>query len=179
MTHRPLGVHQTRQSRAVYITLLGEEKPNCVYQNSLQFSINSLYWFQAVVCVSTPMINCKAGTFLFYLKNTQRTVNGYRFQPETYVHRWRCCMLIRTSSIKECRFFYNLLLFVTKEFPPQYGQTFWGTMPRFFFWQAWPRFDPTSYKAVTPLAWVPWVSRNPSKSEEWVLEPINIEPEKP
>ena len=27
-----------------------------------------------------------------------------------------CCLLIRTSSIKECRFFHNLLLFVTEEF---------------------------------------------------------------
>ena len=33
--------------------------------------------------------------------------------------------------------------------------------------------------AVAPLAWVPWVPRNPSIFEQWVPEPINFEPWKP
>ena len=30
--------------------------------------------------------------------------------------------------------------------------------------------------AVAPLAWVPWVLRNPSNCEQWVPEPMNFEP---
>ena len=29
---------------------------------------------------------------------------------------------------------------------------------------------------VAPLAWVPWVPRNPSIFEQWVPEPIGFEP---
>ena len=36
----------------------------------------------------------------------------------------------------------------------------------------------TSSLAVAPLAWVPWVSGNPSVFEQWVPEPITFETKK-
>ena len=55
---------QVKESQATYNTSLGEAKPSCIYQNSLQCFITSRRWSQAVLCISTPRMYQQSWYFL-------------------------------------------------------------------------------------------------------------------